>query len=42
MPFVRDKKVASVSLTWSYGGAISIQYNAEALASSLLKLAGNG
>ena len=42
MPFVRDKKVASVSSTWSYGGAISIQYNAEALASSLLKLAGNG
>lgn len=41
MPFVKNKKVASVSSTWSYGGAMSIQYNAEALAKSLLKLAGN-
>ncbi|CAH0541726.1 iron-siderophore ABC transporter substrate-binding protein [Vibrio marisflavi] len=41
MPFVRDKKVASVPSTWSYGGALSIQYNAEALAESLLKLAGS-
>lgn len=41
MPFVRDKKVASVAATWSYGGALSIQYNAEALAKSLLKLAGS-
>ncbi|MGF1741331.1 iron-siderophore ABC transporter substrate-binding protein [Vibrio profundum] len=40
MPFVKDGHVASAASTWSYGGALSIQYNAEALAHSLLKLAG--
>lgn len=40
MPFVKDGHVVSAASTWSYGGALSIQYNAEALAHSLLKLAG--
>ncbi|RXJ73920.1 iron-hydroxamate ABC transporter substrate-binding protein [Veronia nyctiphanis] len=39
MPFVRNKKVASIESTWSYGGAMSLLYNAEALSESLLRVA---
>ncbi|WP_434528573.1 iron-siderophore ABC transporter substrate-binding protein [Vibrio sp. K4] len=39
MPFVRNGQFSSVDASWSYGGAMSILYNAEAMAQSLLKLA---
>ncbi|GAB7224257.1 iron-siderophore ABC transporter substrate-binding protein [Vibrio owensii] len=39
MPFVRDGQFSPVEASWSYGGAMSILYNAEAMAKSLLKLA---
>ena len=39
MPFVRSKRVNSVATSWSYGGAMSIQYIAEGIAESLLALA---
>lgn len=35
MPFVKQEKVAPVEASWSYGGAMSILYNAEALAKAL-------
>lgn len=38
MPFVKQGHVTSVKASWSYGGAMSILYNAEALASALLEL----
>ncbi|WP_163133513.1 iron-siderophore ABC transporter substrate-binding protein [Agarivorans sp. Alg241-V36] len=39
MPFVKHSRVSSVPATWSYGGAMSILYNARALSQSLLELA---
>lgn len=39
MPFVRQHRVNSVEATWSYGGAMSILYMAEALTNSLLEIA---
>ncbi|MGF1701669.1 iron-siderophore ABC transporter substrate-binding protein [Photobacterium makurazakiensis] len=39
MPFVRQHRVNSVNATWSYGGAMSILYIAEALTASLLEIA---
>ncbi|CAH7409498.1 Ferrichrome-binding periplasmic protein precursor (TC 3.A.1.14.3) [Vibrio chagasii] len=39
MPFVRDGQFSPVAASWSYGGAMSILYNAEAMAQSLLTLA---
>ncbi len=39
MPFVRSGKVNSVRTVWSYGGAMSLLYTAEALADSLLEVA---
>ncbi|MGI9917179.1 iron-siderophore ABC transporter substrate-binding protein [Vibrio owensii] len=39
MPFVRNGKFSPVEASWSYGGAMSILYNAEAMAQSLLTLA---
>ncbi|AXB33128.1 iron-siderophore ABC transporter substrate-binding protein [Vibrio campbellii] len=39
MPFVRNGQFSPVEASWSYGGAMSILYNAEALAQSLLALA---
>ncbi|MFH0290127.1 iron-siderophore ABC transporter substrate-binding protein [Vibrio owensii] len=39
MPFVRNGQFSPVDASWSYGGAMSILYNAEAMAQSLLKLA---
>ena len=38
MPFVKRGDVAPVAASWSYGGAMSIGYNAEALAAALLAL----
>ncbi|MFD2176122.1 iron-siderophore ABC transporter substrate-binding protein [Veronia pacifica] len=39
MPFVRNKRVTDIESTWSYGGAMSVLYNAEAITASLLNLA---
>ncbi|MFC6669913.1 hypothetical protein ACFQDL_07300 [Marinobacterium aestuariivivens] len=39
MPFVRNNRIAAVAPVWTYGGALSIQYQAEAFTESLLKLA---
>lgn len=39
MPFVKNHQVGTVAASWSYGGAMSIMYNAEAMAESLLTLA---
>ncbi|WP_026970453.1 iron-siderophore ABC transporter substrate-binding protein [Aliagarivorans marinus] len=39
MPFVKQGRIAPVAPTWSYGGAMSILYNAEALAATLFALA---
>ncbi|MCV2402020.1 iron-siderophore ABC transporter substrate-binding protein [Marinomonas sp. C2222] len=39
MPFVQQNKVASVASTWTYGGAMSLQYLAEAMTDSLLEVA---
>lgn len=39
MPFVRSGQFSPVEASWSYGGAMSILYNAEAMAKSLLTLA---
>ncbi|WP_373560821.1 iron-siderophore ABC transporter substrate-binding protein [Vibrio sp. ES.051] len=39
MPFVRSGQFSPVAASWSYGGAMSILYNAEAMAQSLLNLA---
>ncbi|QLE83947.1 iron-siderophore ABC transporter substrate-binding protein [Shewanella sp. Scap07] len=39
MPFVRDGKMSSVTSAWNYGGAVSIEYMAEALTQSLLAIA---
>jgi len=39
MPFVRNGQFSPVEASWSYGGAMSILYNAEAMAQSLLTLA---
>lgn len=39
MPVVRNKRVAAVSPTWSYGGAMSLKYLAQAMAASLMTLA---
>lgn len=39
MPFVRANRVNSVAPSWSYGGAMSIKYTAEAITESLLALA---
>ena len=39
MPFVRNGQFSPVEASWSYGGAMSILYNAEAMAQSLLALA---
>jgi iron complex transport system substrate-binding protein len=39
MPFVKNNQVGSVAPSWSYGGAMSILYNAEAIAESMLELA---
>lgn len=39
MPFVQQGNVASVESTWTYGSSMSLQYLAEAMTDSLLKLA---
>ncbi|MDQ2193079.1 MULTISPECIES: iron-siderophore ABC transporter substrate-binding protein [unclassified Vibrio] len=39
MPFVRQARVNSVESVWNYGGAMSLQYIAEALTRSLLEVA---
>ncbi|SDG67483.1 iron complex transport system substrate-binding protein [Vibrio xiamenensis] len=41
MPFVRMHKVNSVESVWSYGGAMSLQYTAEAITKALLEVAPN-
>ena len=41
MPFVRNGRINSVSAVWNYGGAMSLGYSAEALATSLLAIAPN-
>ncbi len=39
MPFVRKQHVNSVASVWSYGGAMSLMYTAEAITDSLLEMA---
>lgn len=39
MPFVRQQRVNSVASVWSYGGAMSLMYTAEAITDSLLEMA---
>ncbi|MBO0215477.1 iron-siderophore ABC transporter substrate-binding protein [Vibrio sp. Vb2880] len=39
MPFVRQQHVNSVASVWSYGGAMSLMYTAEAITASLLDMA---
>ncbi len=39
MPFVRMHKVNAVESVWSYGGAMSLQYTAEAITKALLEVA---
>ena len=39
MPFVRNHHIQSVESVWSYGGAMSLMYTAEAFTNSLLKMA---
>jgi iron complex transport system substrate-binding protein len=39
MPVVRNKQVAAISSTWTYGGAMSIMYLAQAMTDSLLSMA---
>ncbi|MCL1046972.1 iron-siderophore ABC transporter substrate-binding protein [Shewanella electrodiphila] len=41
MPFVRHNKMNSIAPAWNYGGAISIEYMAQALTKSLLAIAPN-
>ncbi|OOF33741.1 iron-siderophore ABC transporter substrate-binding protein [Salinivibrio costicola] len=38
LPFVRTHRVNSVDSVWSYGGAMSLQYAAEAITASLLEM----
>lgn len=38
MPFVKQGKVASIESTWTYGGAMSLQYLAQAMTQSLLEV----
>ncbi|EGQ7760696.1 iron-siderophore ABC transporter substrate-binding protein [Vibrio alginolyticus] len=39
MPFVKKQRVNSVRAVWAYGGAMSLQYTAEAITDSLIELA---
>ncbi|EPZ5420860.1 iron-siderophore ABC transporter substrate-binding protein [Vibrio parahaemolyticus] len=39
MPFVKKQRVNSVRAVWAYGGAMSLQYMAEAITDSLIELA---
>ncbi|MEE3877394.1 iron-siderophore ABC transporter substrate-binding protein [Vibrio natriegens] len=39
MPFVKKHRVNSVRAVWAYGGAMSLQYMAEAITDSLIELA---
>lgn len=39
MPFVKQNNVASIESTWTYGGAMSLQYLAESMTDALLKVA---
>ncbi len=39
MPFVQAGRVNSVRPVWSYGGAMSLRYSAEAITESLLAVA---
>ncbi|EPJ2747411.1 iron-siderophore ABC transporter substrate-binding protein [Vibrio parahaemolyticus] len=39
MPFVKKQRVNSVRAVWAYGGAMSLQYMAEAITDSLTELA---
>jgi iron complex transport system substrate-binding protein len=39
MPFVKSNLVTSVPAVWSYGGAMSILYNARAISEALMKVA---
>jgi iron complex transport system substrate-binding protein len=39
MPFVQNGNVAAIASTWTYGGAMSLQYLAEAMTHALLKVA---
>uniref|UniRef100_UPI00358E54FA iron-siderophore ABC transporter substrate-binding protein n=1 Tax=Vibrio parahaemolyticus TaxID=670 RepID=UPI00358E54FA len=39
MPFVKKQRVNSVKAVWAYGGAMSLQYMAEAITDSLIELA---
>ncbi len=39
MPFVKKQRVNSVRSVWAYGGAMSLQYMAEAITDSLIELA---
>lgn len=38
MPFVQNDHIAAVAPVWSYGGAVSIEYMADALARALLEI----
>ncbi|WP_020681805.1 iron-siderophore ABC transporter substrate-binding protein [Marinobacterium rhizophilum] len=38
MPFVRNQHIAAVEPVWTYGGALSVQYLAEAFCHALLQL----
>jgi len=38
MPFVQQGKVGAIESTWTYGGAMSLQYLAEAMTNALLSL----
>jgi iron complex transport system substrate-binding protein len=39
MPVVRNNRVGAVPATWSYGGAMSLKYLAQSMASALLTIA---
>lgn len=39
MPVVRNKRVAAIESTWTYGGAMSLKYLAQAMTKSLISLA---
>lgn len=39
MPVVRNNRVGAVAATWSYGGAMSLKYLAQAMASALFTIA---
>lgn len=38
MPFVRNHRLAAMQPTWTYGGALSVEYIGEAIAAALLQI----